>query len=164
MPVVEDKGNWRSQLNSKLANIIANVLGQRVNYTIRYYRHRGHLPNFKHPKDLSERILSSMLSKDFLKYADYADKVKVREYVKAKGLEGILRSSLVLGGMPVQIPFDQLPNRFILKANNGSGGHYICTDKSKIDILTVVKNMDANSSGSLHIFVIQSLIIAPLSR
>ena len=84
MPVVEDKGNWRSQLNSKLANIIANVLGQRVNYTIRYYRHRGHLPNFKHPKDLSERILSSMLSKDFLKYADYADKVKVREYVKAK--------------------------------------------------------------------------------
>ena len=26
MPVVEDKGNWRSQLNSKLANIIANVL------------------------------------------------------------------------------------------------------------------------------------------
>lgn len=57
MPVVEDKGNWRSQLNSKLANIIANVLGQRVNYTIRYYRHRGHLPNFKHPKDLSERIL-----------------------------------------------------------------------------------------------------------
>ena len=75
MPVVEDKGNWRSQLNSKLANIIANVLGQRVNYTIRYYRHRGHLPNFKHPKDLSERILSSMLSKDFLKYADYADNV-----------------------------------------------------------------------------------------
>lgn len=51
MPVVEDKGNWRSQLNSKLANIIANVLGQRVNYTIRYYRHRGHLPNFKHPKE-----------------------------------------------------------------------------------------------------------------
>lgn len=30
MPVVEDKGNWRSQLNSKLANIIANVLGQRA--------------------------------------------------------------------------------------------------------------------------------------
>ena len=88
MPVVEDKGNWRSQLNSKLANIIANVLGQRVNYTIRYYRHRGHLPNFKHPKDLSERILSSMLSKDFLKYADYVDKVKVREYVKARGLKG----------------------------------------------------------------------------
>lgn len=26
MPVVEDKGNWRSQLNSKLANIIANPL------------------------------------------------------------------------------------------------------------------------------------------
>ena len=81
MPIVEDKGNWRSQLNSKLADIIANVLGQRMNYTIRYFSHRHRLPNFKHPKDLSERILASMLSKDFLKYADYADKVKVRDYV-----------------------------------------------------------------------------------
>lgn len=151
MPVVEDKGNWRSQLNSKLANIIANVLGQRVNYTIRYYRHRGHLPNFKHPKDLSERILSSMLSKDFLKYADYADKVKVREYVKAKGLEGILLKQFGAWENASQIPFDQLPNRFILKANNGSGGHYICTDKSKIDILTVVKNMDATLLEVSHL-------------
>lgn len=138
-------------MNSKLANIIANVLGQRVNYTIRYYRHRGHLPNFKHPKDLSERILSSMLSKDFLKYADYADKVKVREYVKAKGLEGILLKQFGAWENASQIPFDQLPNRFILKANNGSGGHYICTDKSKIDILTVVKNMDATLLEVSHL-------------
>jgi len=61
-----------------------------MNYTLRYYCNRGHFPNFNHPKDLSERILASMLSKDFLKYADYADKVKVREFIKAKGLENIL--------------------------------------------------------------------------
>ena len=66
MPVVEDKGNWRSRFNSWLGDFVANVLGQRVNYTMRYYSHRHHVPNFKHPKDLSERILSAMLSKDFL--------------------------------------------------------------------------------------------------
>lgn len=103
-------------MNSRIADFIANVLGQRMYYTIRYYSHRGHLPNFKHPKNLSERILVSMLSKDFLKYADYADKVKVREYVKAKGLENILLKQFGAWEDAKQIPFDQLPYCFILKA------------------------------------------------
>lgn len=151
MPVVQDKGNWRSQLNSKIADFIANVIGQRMNYTIRYYSNRGHLPNFKHPKDLSERILSAMLSKDFLKYADYADKVKVREYVKAKGLETILLKQFGAWEDAKQIPFDKLPNRFILKANNGSGGHFICTDKSKINIPAVISEMNATLKAASHL-------------
>ena len=151
MSIVKDKGNWRNQLNSRIADFIANVLGQRMNYTIRYYSHRGHLPNFKHPKDLSERILASMLSKDFLKYADYADKVKVRDYVKAKGLENILLKQFGAWEDAKQIPFDQLPNRFILKANNGSGGHYICTDKSKIDEANVIERMNATLKEASHL-------------
>lgn len=143
MPIVEDKGNWRNRLNSKLADIIANVLGQKMNYTIRYYSHRHRMPNFKHPKDLSERILSAMLSKDFLKYADYADKVKVREYIKAKGFEDILLEQYGAWEDANQIPFNQLPERFILKANNGSGGHVICTDKSKLNIPETIEKMNA---------------------
>ena len=151
MPVVEDKGNRRSRFNSWLGDFVANVLGQRVNYTMRYYSHRHHLPNFKHPKDLSERILSAMLSKDFLKYADYADKVKVREYVKAKGLEDILLKQYGVWENANQIPFDQLPDHFILKANNGSGGHYICTDKLKMNIPVVIKEMNATLEGASHL-------------
>lgn len=151
MPVIEDKGNWRSQFNSWLGDFVANVLGQRVNYTLRYYSHRHHFPNFKHPKDLSERILSAMLSKDFLKYADYADKVKVREYVKAKGLENILLKQFGAWENANQIPFDKLPNRFILKANNGSGGHFICTDKSKVDIAVVVNEMNDTLKSVSHL-------------
>lgn len=151
MPVVEDKGNWRSQLNSKIADFIANVMGQRVNYMIRYYSHRGHLPNFKNPKDLSERILASMLSKDFLKYADYADKVKVRKYVKAKGLDDILLEQFGAWEDASQIPFDRLPERFILKANNGSGGHVICTNKSKLNIQETIAKMNATLKDAIHL-------------
>ncbi len=151
MPVVEDKGNWRGQFNSWLGDFVANVLGQRMNYTLRYYSHRHHLPNFKHPKDLSERILSAMLSKDFLKYADYADKVKVREYVKSKGLDDILLKQYGAWEDANLIPFGQLPDRFILKANNGSGGHYICTDKLKMDIPTVIKEMNATLKSASHL-------------
>ena len=90
MPIVEDKGNCRSQFNSWLGDFVANVFGQRMNYTLRYFSHRHHLPNFNNPKDLSERMLSAMLSKEFLKYADYADKVKVRGYVESRGFSNIL--------------------------------------------------------------------------
>ena len=69
---VRDAGTKMNRLHSRVADIISIVLGQRVNYMLRYYSNRHRFPNLRHPKDLSERILSSMLSKDFLKYADYA--------------------------------------------------------------------------------------------
>lgn len=151
MPVVSDKGSWKQLLNAKFADIIANILGQRVNYTIRYYSHRHRFPNFKHPKDLSERILASMLSRDFLKYADYADKVKVRDYVKSKGLENILLKQYGAWERPEDIPFDTLPDKFILKANNGSGGHVICTDKSKLNIPETIEMMNKTLKGASHL-------------
>ena len=151
MLIVQDKGNWKNQLHAKVADWIANLLGARANYTMRYYIHRHRLPNFKHPKDLSERILSAMLSKDFLKYADYADKVKVRDYVKAKGLCDILLEQYGVWEDACQIDFDKLPDKFILKANNGCGGHVICTDKSKLDIPLTVQQMNNTLKGAVHL-------------
>lgn len=151
MPVVSDKGSWKQLFNAKFADIIANILGPRVNYTIRYYSHRHRFPNFKHPKDLSERILASMLSKDFLKYADYADKVKVRDYVKSKGLESILLKQYGAWERAEDIPFDTLPEKFILKANNGSGGHVICTEKSKLNIPETIEMMNKTLKGASHL-------------
>ena len=151
MPEVSDKGSWRNQLNSKVADIIANVFGQRMNYIIRYYSHRHKMPNLRHPKDLSERILSAMLSKDFLRFADYADKVKVREYVEAKGLSHILLKQFGNWEDASEINFGKLPDKFILKANNGSGGHVICTNKATLDIPLTVAKMNATLKDARHL-------------
>ena len=86
-----------------------------------------------------------------MKYADYADKVKVREYVRSKGLDDILLKQYGAWEDANLIPFYQLPDRFILKANNGSGGHYICTDKSKLDIPTVIRDMNTTLVGASHL-------------
>lgn len=98
---------------------------------------RRHWPDLKHPKDLSERILSSMLEEDFLKYSDLADKVKVRDYVKSKGLERILLRHYGVWANANDIDLNQLPEKFILKPNNGSGGHVICRQKSLLDFESV---------------------------
>lgn len=75
----------------------------------------------------------------------------MREYVKAKGLEDILLKQYGVWENANQIPFDQLPDHFILKANNGSGGHYICTDKLKMNIPVVIKEMNATLEGASHL-------------
>lgn len=98
---------------------------------------RKRWPNLNHPKDLSERILSSMLEEDFLKYADFADKFKVRDYVKSKGLERILLKHFGVWENVNDIDFSKLPEKFILKPNNGCGGHVICRQKSLLDFESV---------------------------
>lgn len=142
MNQIKDQGNAVAKFNSELADRIARVFGPRLNYTLRYISNRHQIPNFRHPKDLSERLLSAMLKKDFLKYADYADKVKVREYIKKKNLSDILLKQYGNWAKAEDIDWEQLPDKFVLKANNGSGGHIICTDKSKLDIADTISSMD----------------------
>lgn len=102
-----------------------------------YWRVRGRFPNFKHPKDLSERILSNAQKPSFLKMADYADKVKVRDYIISKGLGQHLLDVYGVWSSADEIDFSKLPNKFALKPNNGSGGHFFCHDKSKINEIEV---------------------------
>lgn len=151
MREVKDSGSFANRLHSRVADAIANIFGQRLNYTLRYYSNRHKWPNFKHPQDLSEHILSSMLSKDFLKYADYADKVKVREYIEKKGLSEILLEQYGSWTDANDIPFDNLPDKFILKANNGSGGHVICTDKATLNKKETIEKMNATLKGVEHL-------------
>lgn len=107
-----------------------------------YRVNRGKWPNFKHPTDLSEMILASMNKKDFVKNAIYADKWKVREYIQSKGLGDILLDVYGAWDKAEDIDFNALPEKFALKPNNGSGGHFFCKDKSKIDIPSVRKQMN----------------------
>ena len=116
--------------------------GTRLWHFIHYWQLRGHAPNFRHPKDLSELILSAMNKKSFSDYSVYADKVNVREYIKSKGLERLLLNVFGVWEDANDIDFDALPDKFALKPNNGSGGHVFCHDKSKLNIPEAIKQLN----------------------
>ena len=124
--------------------------GVKMWYYLHFWMTRRRWPSFKHPKDLSERILSSMVSEDFLKYADLADKVKAPEYVKSKGLEKILLKHYGVWKRADDINLEALPNKFILKPNNGSGGHVICRDKSSFDFDAAKRILQSNLDRGCH--------------
>lgn len=53
------------------------------------------------------------------------DKLRVRDFVKAKVGDAALVELLWHGTDPSRIPFDRLPERYILKTNHGSGGNIV---------------------------------------
>ena len=101
---------------------------------IRYFLRFGRLPNFRHPQDLNEKILYLKLFTDTSQWTRLADKCKVRDYVKECGLESMLVPSYGAWERVEDIPFDDLPQKFILKANNGDGkGTNTKIDKAKMN-------------------------------
>ncbi len=117
-----------------------------------YHGTRGRWPNFKNPQDISARILGSMQKKNFLKYADLADKAKVHEYIKLKGLGHILLEHYALWDSVDKIDLTEMPEKFILKPNNGSGGHVICRDKSNFDLESAKVTIQAAFDMAKHYY------------
>ena len=102
----------------------------RLRYLARFHR----LPNLKNPSDLNEKILYLKLFTDTSEWTRLADKYRVRDYVRSCGLERILIPLYGAWERVEDIPFDELPNLFILKASNGDGkGTNLKVDKSKMD-------------------------------
>lgn len=120
-------------LKYTLSKAVYLLGGARLNYSLRYLHNRKHFPNFKNPKDFSERILASMLSPSFMENAKYVDKVGVRDYVRSKGLDNILLKHYGVWDNPRDIDFSKLPEKFALKTNNGVGNHVFCKDKSTLN-------------------------------
>ena len=105
------------------------VLTVKMRYLLRFKR----LPNLKKPQDLNEKILYLKLYSDTTEWTRLADKYKVREYVKSCGLESILIPLYGAWERVEDIPFEELPQKFILKANNGDGkGTNVKIDKAKM--------------------------------
>ena len=61
------------------------------------------------------------------------DKYAVREYVESKGCREILNTLIWEGFNPADIPFDELPDKFVIKVTHGSTFNIICTDKSNLN-------------------------------
>ena len=134
---------------------------------LKYYYKFHRMPNFEHPTDLNEKINWMKFYGDTSKWADLADKYKVREYIESKGLADTLVKLYGRWDNANDIDWDKLPKQFVLKVNNGCGDVLICKDKSKLDISSVVKKYNQLVSmkygavtGEPHYAKIKPCIIA----
>ena len=98
---------------------------------IRYFFRFHRFVNLKHPTDLNEKILWLYFNTDTNEWSRLTDKLLVRDYVKEKGFEEILKEVYAVWDRLEDVQFDALPKSFVLKSNNGSGTCLIVSDKSQ---------------------------------
>lgn len=111
------------------------ALGARKLADYLYRREFGRPMNWQSPRDLNEWINWLSFYTDTTGWSRLADKLAVRRYVAGKGFADILIPLLKTWDKPDDLlSFDNLPDRFVLKMNNGSGDAVMVTDKSSADI------------------------------
>lgn len=93
------------------------------------------------PKHLIEKITWLQLNTDTSLWTLCADKLRVRDYVDSCGLGNHMPKLYGHWDDPNDVDFTNLPNQFVLKANNGCGTVKVVKDKSLINIKALRKSL-----------------------
>ncbi len=96
----------------------------------RWRRVYGHRIDWKHPKDINEKMQWLVCFGDTSKWHICADKYRVRGFLNERGLGSLAVKMYGVWNNADEIDFDSLPEKFILKCNHDSGT-YVIVDKKK---------------------------------
>lgn len=94
-----------------------------------YIKHKRKL-HLDNPQRYTEKLQWYKLYYRDMKMQQCADKYRVRSYIESKGLGNILNDLYAVYNTPDEITLGNLPDKFVMKSNNGSGTNLICKDKS----------------------------------
>ncbi|MDP9128375.1 MAG: hypothetical protein M3N08_08980 [Pseudomonadota bacterium] len=114
-----------------------------------YQKKSGRIPNIISPATFTEKVMHRMLFDRRPILTQIADKMGARVYVESRLGAQILPKLYYVTSNPASIPFDQLPDQFVVKPTVGNGGVEIVTEKASLDrgglILTCQNWLRANS-------------------
>lgn len=109
-----------------------------------YFLEMGHRLNLKNPKRFTEKLQWLKLYDRKPEYTRMVDKITAKEYVAE-----IIGDEYIIPTLGVwehfdDIDFGQLPDKFVLKTNHGSGGGgvVICRDKANFDFAAARKRLE----------------------
>lgn len=112
----------------------------------------GYEMNLDNPKTFNEKNNWYKLHYKNPQMVDCVDKIRVREYVKEKGLEYILLNQYCVWNSFEEMNLDDMPNSFVLKTNHDSGGIIICRDKNNLSKKKLLKLKKAFNSKYCDVF------------
>lgn len=123
----------------RVLSTISPTLCSKVLYRLIFHKKL----NLKNPKTFNEKLmwlkLNTYYKNDLV--TTCADKYLVRDYVKKNGCHEILNDLYFVYDGVEEIIWKDLPNKFVLKINNGCGTNIICTNKDKLNETEVRKKL-----------------------
>jgi hypothetical protein len=102
----------------------------------------GRPPDLVHPRTFDEKLQWYKLYYRRRIMTQLADKHAVRRYVADRGYAGLLNELYGVYDRFDEIPFDELPDAFVLKATHGSGYNIICRSRREFDVTAAQRRME----------------------
>lgn len=153
-----------------LWNIKIYILGHYFPKQLIEYRFKGVYNrkfDWNNPQTFDEKVNWSKLMADTTEWPHLADKYAVRKFVEEKGYADSLVTLYGKWDKVEDIDWSKLPDRFVMKVNNGSGDIIICKDKAHLNIeeckrhfSKLLKKKFGYDMGELHYNKIKPCIIA----
>ena len=123
-------------------NGLLNFIPDKIYLKAVFKAETGYSLDLQHPKTYNEKLQWIKLYDRNPAYIIYSDKYKVRSYIdKAIGRQYLI-PLIGVYKKAEDIPWDLLPNRFVLKCNHASGTNIICKDKEVLDIKAASKKLN----------------------
>ena len=131
---------------------ILSFLPDTVMLKLQYRIKLGRRLNLREPKRYTEKLQWYKIHYRNPIMHICVDKYKVREYVKAKGLESTLVTLYAHYDTIEQVEWDKLPDQFVIKTQNGGGGLnvVVCPDKAKLNISEIIQKLQSKKKKSRY--------------
>lgn len=100
----------------------------------KFHQKMGYRLDLREPRTFNEKLNWMKLYDRNPRYTQLADKYRARDYVEARVGAQHLTKLLGVYERVEDIDWDQLPQRFVLKVNQGCKANIICSDKDHLDI------------------------------
>jgi hypothetical protein len=116
-------------------------------------RVHGEYPRILRPRTFNEKILRRKVFDRRAIFTTFADKYAVREYVAARVGPQILPKIYYVTTDPASIPFNNLPQRFVVKPTHGSGWVRVVLDKDALDRQELIRTCNQWLGRSYYEFL-----------
>lgn len=123
---------WRYVLlYSVLAPWLQRLFGRRIHEKLVRSVTIGYWPKIREPRTFNEKVMHRKLYTDEDIFATLEDKCAARDYVRNRVGEEVLNEIYCMTKDPDKIPFEDLPEQFVVKATHGSSWNLLIDDKSE---------------------------------
>lgn len=120
---------------------MSRIVPDQAYLRIKYYFRTGKHLHLKNPGTYTEKLQWLKLYDRRPLYTTLVDKYEVKAYVAERLGEAHVIPLVGVWDNVEDIPFDDLPNQFVMKCTHDSGGLQICKDKSCFDFEAAKKKI-----------------------
>lgn len=131
--------NFFVKIGSTIINeffCLVSVCSPSLNCRLRYRYIYGKKLSIDNPNNFIEKCSwykVNIVNKNEI-FRACSDKYLVRKYIKSQGCSELLNDLIAVYDDVDAIKWDELPESFVIKLNDGCGYYIICDDKSKFDV------------------------------